>query len=161
MRFRFAALLPVLLLTACYGSQESLFTVQDGQLPLGAGTYSADDGTSWRVTIEDGHYAVPASISGTSDVVLVPLSGRSGTFIVEKGEQGGFSYSLLKLHSDGRGFELLKSDCAQPVDQVAAEGLAKRDGASCSFDSAQSVASALGRLAGADLPDRWKSYTLE
>lgn len=158
--FRAAALLPLFLLAACFGSDEYLFTSDKGRMPLPAGNYvSADSG--WDVKVSDDHYQVPGGISGYVDVVLVPLPGRDRLYIVEKGEQRGVSYSLLKVLPGGRSFALLKSDCAQAADRAAADGLAKIADTTCTFDNPRSLSNAMTRLADAHLPERWVTYTLK
>ncbi len=156
----FAALLPVLSLAACYGSEQNLYSISDGAMPLPAGDYSSAN-DHWDVRITEGHYAVPASISGLADVVLVPLPGRDRTYIIEKAEQGGFSYSLLKVLPGARSFALLRSDCAQKADRDAAQGLATMTETRCTFENPRSLTNAMSRLADAHLPDRWTTYSLK
>jgi hypothetical protein len=154
---RLAALLPVLLLAACYSSEKEIFSIADGRLPLPAGTYSSSQNTVFDISIRDGHYSMPNGLS-TSDVVLVPLSGRDGTYIVERGESGGFSYSLIRVMKNGRGFELLKPDCEQGPDRAAAQGFAEVGDGSCKFNDVSGLTAAMRKLNDSSSNDRWVTY---
>lgn len=156
---RLAALLPILGLAACFSSEQPLYFTNDGQLPLASGNYvTADKSDSWSVSISDDYYLVPGSISA-SQVVLVPFPGRSGYYIVEKGEQSGYAYALLRLK--GRGFSLVKPDCKLDSDRAAADGYASNSDGQCKFTSKDSLVAALDRFTGSGFAGRWVDFAPE
>ena len=157
-RLRIALMLPLLALAGCYGSEAPLFPIEAGSLPLPAATYESSDGTySWKISIDDGHYRMPNGLS-QSDVVLVPLAGKPGAYLVERGEQGGFSYAVLYLRP-GNGFSLIQPNCQEVADRKAAEGLGKVEGTRCTFENPRSLANALSNLADNAPAGRWINFS--
>jgi hypothetical protein len=153
-----AALLPLLMLAACYSSTEPLFSVADGRLPIAEGSYrNGTSGEVVKLVIYDGNHYHFTNKDGTSDVILVPLARQSDTYIVENISDDGTNYAVLKTGS-GR-FRMLTPDCSKQPDRDAASGLATNiDSDECSFADADRLATAVAKLARGDLPDRWEAY---
>jgi hypothetical protein len=104
---RLCALLPALLLAACW-SGKPFYSKADLRSPIAPGLYKAIEADSsgeqdrYRVSIRGDGYTIVAKNGGEPGPVgFAPLPGRDGTFVAwpeeeERGKDEGVSYGLLE-----------------------------------------------------------------